>query len=646
MQSNGGHMIRLNKGRVSKESPPYNELYMNHQEFFEKLFEPRKTVAKEFTYVPIEAENELKAFIGSKQNSFCVLYGPMGIGKTTLIDHIKRHFNQVNGFYVFKYDLNRHVSSLNLGEDFFSLPEEQQIERCNHLATDFIHKNLLGDIVSLIGSESLQVTFYDFIKKNNPSFLMPDGIYAKSKREKLTLLKEFSRDHILPYTYVALKYMSEIKKIKHFTIIIDNCDLKHHLLISSFVDILCHAIKCIGSHEYVDSISCVLTCRNYTKNKLYKGRDANALGAHGDRYIQIHKPCTISDLIDYRFKEMPSSLSDISFKTTSSSGMNWNIDKRNNFLQRLSTVLKNEKLENLLVDLCNYDMSLALECMHKIIRNKDFFDPNKLLPGMFSEVEVHKTPVLTMGSFLNCLAYGNSVKEKGTFYPSEDTVIVNLFEWDGKNENTFMGFIRIILLLLNEKCIPETDGPGMPFRQIDHILHNILSIDSATTTTLLHRMFDLGLIFAHSNTCPTKTNGNDSYILTQRAITLFDLLSSGSQLLEFYSDDTYFSEKEAGSKLALRMLPFKERPFRLLRFVRFIADMENKQLQKLVDNKSSYKLYSRRFSSTIISRKCLENINASMDTYYKPRAEGLSLSEINLLLAEIQDKIEIMTTLQ
>ena len=625
-------MEKLNKGNRSINSQPFNEIYEVYTELFNDLFQSRLIVNND-TYIHIPyIEKEIIDYINSGAKSICILTGLTGIGKSSVLSYINSYLKKDDSIYILYVDLLGRRAKLNLGEDFYSLDNNKARLRAANIAELFMIDSLIGSFSKDISDVKWGEYFYDYMIDNNMghlvfSFNIHNGQDSTSKKDALNKFKETNP---LAHAYAALKYYCYIKNKKKVVIILDNTDQKDFELIEAFVDILSDFTRCIGKE--IKSVTPVVSCRPYNEKRLQKYKDRNSLSTHGSKTIPITKPCSLSEIILSRYKEIKNTKEVIEFITKK--GIKWSFSDVDTFIENLTKRYEEEGLDEYVIKINNYNLSTSLENTLNILKNKYFISIERLLPSLVKE---SKLPYgLSRSAVLKSLAYGNPSSVNKMYYPHDDSdmPIPNLLNWNTDYTPTFLSKFRIIQYLIKRKAFTNTKGIDQ--EKIVTSLYKHLAIERAQAVKCLNIMYYEKLIFTHNNREPND-NSNDYIVVSPKALIIFQDSQLDSLYTEFWFDDTPVNSLKFRS--VLHGYPFSKRPQILIEFIEFIWSIEEKQLSSILKTNIT-DAYIHDYGSEIISAKLLNGVEASIISYYKVDDDYIisKIEQLRIQIAEICNK--------
>ena len=631
------HYIKLNYGKVSQDYPPYNELYDAHAPFFEAILEIRKsTVSKSFIYVPItDTEKEIDDLIESRVPTLCILSGLVGIGKSTFAEHIVGKYSVLNEFEVLKFDLNKNDIDFEITGDI-----ESNISKA-------VREYLANNILSKVKIDSMN-DFYDFINSEITSIFASKIFGISTSEEKLAALKKINEEDPIDFSYAALKYYMYKKNKSRIILIIDNCDLKYYQVVEEFIQKLGYLERSFEGHENISlgPAFCIITCRPEIKVRLVNEKSRNILGSHGYKIVEINRPCSLAALISERFSKHKEiyggSDADNDMKIVTAKGYRITIDKRDEALRKIVEVFDKTDLGDMILKLCNMDVSETLNNTLKIIRNRHFFNLEDFIPSFIQDDFKNPKYGIKKSKVLNALAYGNAISEDRSFYPVEETILPNIFCWDPRR-NDFLLKIRIMQILLYEGATIMGGNCGIPIRQIFILIREIgLYNDSISESLMFDSVKDMyvkGLIFTHNFVSPANTE--ELIILTPRSEILFELMKEFSSLIEYYIEDTPIDSTLFTDTLRVRcgLENIGLRLDKVFAFLEFVIRNEKIQLEKAqihLRRNSFYCIYNE----ILVSRIIFEGIANSYKAFYRHEISYAELGKYDDMLEKYNKKIE------
>ncbi len=606
-------MKKLNKGNASENTSPYNEIYESFPDFFDDLMQSRHDNSHECYVRNKEIENRIFNYIKSPAKPVCLFSGLTGIGKTSVLNFIKNKLENRAETHYIHIDLLGSREGLDLGEDFHDLDEKKSMYRAEKIAENFIISVILGSINEHITNNEWNVDFFDFLMNDMPQHIADLSIHTgEDEYSKRKVLEKFRQTRKIAHAYGALKFFCSKKTKNQVVIIVDNTDQKDFEIIEAFVKILGDFNHCIA--RSVSEVTSIISCRPYNEKRLQKRRNKNTLDTHGDKTIEITRPCKISDIILARKKTRTYKKTNIHIHATK--GSKWSISDAERFIENLAARYEEEGLGDFVVKLNNYDVSLAFDNTLHILRNRFFVPAEKLMP-IWAEKDDGLQYGLSKSAVLKSLAYGNPGSREIMFYPQNDfkMPIPNLFNWNPSKPETFLSKYHVIQYLIKRKAF--IDRKGVEIEEILQAINKFLGITDDIGIKCLVALYDEKLIFTHSNRPPVLSpNGSADYIVISPKGRLLDEISEeSSYLVEFWFDDTPLDSNQFNSTFL--KYNFSERAKILIEFISFIWEKEKFQLDKIIRGPTSSSDYVNQFGDEFASKKLLNGVRHSLKNYYK-----------------------------
>lgn len=621
-------MEKLNRGSKCSECVSYNEIYESHTQLFLDLLQPRLGATYDYYVRMPEIESEIMNYIQSGTRPVCLFSGLTGIGKTSVLTHIKHSLSNNNNVHCVYIDLVGRRANLELGEDFYELDEKAAQKRAESVASSYLIRMLLGSFRDKINIEEWGENFYDFIMKDEEkAHLIYHLSMHSSKADKLSILNSFREQNPVGHAYTALKFYCYKTNKNHIVIMLDNTDQKDFELIEAFVNVLADFNVCIN--RGVDKITSIISCRPYNEKRLQKRREINSLSTHGDRPISLSKPCRISRIISERKRVGNFTTNPLYIST--SKGAKWTVRDVDDFIDNLTARYEEEGLEDLVMELNNYDLSLAFDNTVNILKNRHFISAERLLPNVINEKSDLPFGV-SASAVLKSLAYGNPKTKKMMFYPSESSKmpIPNLLNWNPDREETFLSKFRVIQFLAKRKAYIDRNGINQEI--LIEALSKCFDIDQEISIKCLKAMYFEKLIFTHSNREPSNRN-SDFIVMSPRGNLIYGLCSKSSLMAEFWFDDTPLNDEEFDG--TFMTIKFKERYSSLVRFVSFVWKREREQLLRILKQPGIREYYKNNFNGEVVSKRLLRGVRSSREYY--PLPENRVFEEIKTMFDDMDE---------
>ena len=602
-------MEKLNKGNRSTNVAPYNEIYQTYMRLFNSLFQSR-LIGDHRTYIRIpDKENEIFEYINSGAKSVCLVTGLTGIGKSSILNYCAHKLKNEKNTHCILIDLLGRRANLDLGEDFHSLDENTARQRSEKVARSYIIDNLIGSFATGT-TNKWGGYFYDYMIDHEMGHLIfPYNMHnGEEESSKITSLNKFKEKNPLAHAYAALKYYCLINKKTKVVIILDNTDQKDFELIEAFLDILSDFTRCISKE--IKTVTPIISCRPYNEKRLQKRKNINSISSHGIETITIDNPCSISKIIISRYNITKKSKDIIEFN--SRKGMKWTVSDIDSFIVNLTKRYEEERLDNYVIQLNNYDLSTSLKNTLNILRNRYFIQVERLLPSLIKNSSLRYG--LSKSAVLKALAYGNPASIDTMYYPQDNTdmSIPNLLNWNIDIPETFLSKFRVIQYLIKRKAYIDRKGERQ--ERIVKSLEKHLGMKLKQSVKCLKIMYYEGLIFTHSNRPPEETN-KDYIVISPKARLIFEDCENHSLYTEFWFDDTPVRVMQFSS--ILHNFSFRRRPIELVKFILFLWSIEKEQLTNIIKVKEVRESYVQQYNNNIITSMLLNGLEISIHSYYK-----------------------------
>lgn len=569
-------MEKLNQGNKSTSQAPYNEIYESFSQLFLDLLQPRPDSYDSYVRMH-ETETELLNYINSGMKPVCLFSGLTGIGKTSVLNYVRRNLLSDHKVHCIYINLVGRRAKLDLGEDYCSLDVQAARNRAEKVAETYLIEMLIGSFSKDIALNEWRTPFYNYVMENMSHLIMHLGMHAgDSEQEHARVLNEFRIENPIAHAYASLKFYCNRTQKNHVVILLDNTDQKDFDLIEAFVNILADFNVCIGRE--VKKVTSIISCRPYNEKRLQKNRYTNSLSSHGDKTIELTKPCGISKIIRNR-KEKGGFINNPLYVTTKK-GAKWTIDEVDKFLDNLTNRYDEEGLEDLVTEINNYDLSLSFDNTVNILSNRYFLSAERLLPNIIHKKNKKLPFGVSRSAVLKSLAYGNPKNKSAMFYPSDDSKmpIPNLLNWNVDYPETFLSKFRVIQFLVKRKAWVNRNG--FPIADMEDSLKSFFKINQVLSIKVLRIMYHENLIFTHSNRQP-EPNKSDFIVLSPKGKLLFNMCQYSSLLMEFWFDDTPVDpDMFTGLFLSYK---FTDRLSALIKFLSFIWEREKSQLSDIID---------------------------------------------------------------
>lgn len=620
--------IKLNHEKMPSINAEFNAIYQKFPQWFKFILTER--FDKDDTYVEMSQQKDLEDLIESNLGRLCLICGSRGIGKSMLVNHIFNKYSQINGFLVLMFDFNRVYDIFEFSNDFFQPPkgldpDERKIWAYTQVEQFFrnsIYKEIQDRFKEKNKQDMMINDLYDFIKENSKIYAadMPDEPSDEIKRDFIEK-KRAEKGGGMPLIYWAIKfYMHKFEK-DTLLFIVDNSDLKDAAIIESVIDRLNHLIACFTpdiNQQYFGKSFCIVTCRTAVKNKLFQDRANSSLGAYNFEIIQIDRPVEMSKMLEKRLNAYKNEHPDEKFTTDFTiDSIKLRIKDRNETLIRIIEGFK--YYGDTIMSFCNYDVSEALKQTIEIIKNKSFINEADYLPHIFAK-DKHPSNI-ALSQVLNCMAYGNPEFNGKFFYPTNDTIIPNILNWNKDESSTFLMKMRIALCLKKNNMTIYSNDRGLSVSVVVEILLKYHNCSFEVILDQIIEMYRQGLVSSYSGLDP---DIYDYISLTPKAEEMFTLFGKNSILLEYYVDDTWINVDILGDQIDLfldgdftrgsdKAITFQK----LMAFFEYIFESEQEFLNSIVLNNLFYE-FKKDFDEVLICKMLFKGIKRSYEQFYKP----------------------------
>ncbi len=617
--------------------------------FLKTLFTSRHIASELFSYVYMPAENDLIGHIEGIIAETCVVSGAKGVGKSTLLSHVKHIYLNKERYVVIKIDFNPTRKIIAEG-----IP--------GRLAThilDSVDSYMKKTKYGIIDTDEKIAELYDYIKKNHGKFLKEldvEPLYPTNIQERKEALASLSKKDQFRYAIASLGFLATKTNINKVLLIVDNVDHYSADFIKKLYDIISRMTVCIDRDTNSNlSIVPILACRDYIHKEVFlndRGRGA-ATQFYGFQDVIIDGPCLLPDLLEERIKRIEERAQDLYYKDNgpiiSNNGFKWDIEDRDRFLRNLITLIRANQHHEGLRKLCNNDMSEMLNQFYiRIIRNDIFINPDEII-GPESSVEGLKQKV-PWHMFLNCLAYGNPVNGKRC-YPCEGSLVPNLLRWNSNKKYSIFSRFRVLQFInmcesIEEKsCINIITKLMIPYLGFgDGMTSDYSEGDGDQALTYLKKMCSEGLIFSYEG--ESISNQNDFVVDTIKSKSLMNILTNQSLLLEYYFDDTCRDSRSNKERNTLHSYPREIRPTKIINFLEFIANKEYSQLRNIDQNINELNQFLSLVGRESIAGMFLKGVQNSFDKLYDREQSGkygIYLAPVENVVSEIESLLRLET---
>lgn len=643
-------------------SPPYNQIFQHFGVELNKLCEERESVNKS-TYVEMPAaEKEICDFTRSNSSNIGVIVGPKGIGKTSVLGHLKEQIWPKESCAVIPLDLK----SVSFSEE---LSKNDETTDAKLLATLATRQHLQKEIDSWV---------QETINEHQDLF-QPCMIVAEIKKYGRSLISpEFWIGTVDPekiYEDVARKHGDKLRQLmffialrlagyKHVKIIVDNLDDKDWRIVMGFAEALAHL------SAYIDDISQreknaddsvhelrltpIIACRPVTYWRFNEERARYCSDWYGIQAIRIDSPSNLATVLRRRYDHYIAGTKlnvqvDIGTKP-------YELEDRDRIFRRLCTRLDEARQADLILQLSNQDMADAMSATLDVFRNRHFVD-DKCLVRILTASEPKRSEqfakgVLSRSIVFRCLAYGNQSSDV-PYYPIEKTQVPNIIcdqhSTLGSSEKSLLK-PSIISLLLTRRQRKYSYGRLTAVKDIEKFGEQFLNVDKESVLNVLDEMYNDKLI-SHPQAQSLPSESLDCEVeCTPRVMCLWEGIQQGSLLIQAYRESTelpdpiYYLDKKHSWHQNPAYYSSSPHPGVLIDMCMMayaIWQVESPLLTKLQDQ-NNLREYFLKVGNEFLSERIVQGVVAGLNSFWKhePSIDQASILNAEEILSQLKDDFD------
>ena len=437
--------MRINNEGPQEKGAVYNDLF-NHFPHELMVACIARAPATKDTYVEVpEAQKSILAFTRSGSPDVGLFCGSKGIGKTSVLSYLVREIWPAEGCSCLSVNLLDWPNSSDLGDDYYSVDISIRRHRCDAVAAKVLKRAVIAHI------DGLFPTVDDFpvgpcaalLKIVCPSLVPVTARFsAVDDSAILTSAASTSSEEFHAFLlYFALWHQKRV----HAKLVVDNLDDQDSLFVLVLADKLAKLRvffdKCSGLERKAIStapqraLTTLISCRATTFTHIRAvQKSLNGMDWFSFYQIHINAASRLGPILKRRYdaeiagKELfDGDATKIAF-LFGSSEHSTTIANRDAFFRRLIAAFSSTTQPELLLMLCNNDLSDTLEATLDVLRNRHFMRNDVLFKvthvGDKERTEV-ATDAFTTTTALRCLAYGNQ-NGAHPMYPIKDTQVPNI----------------------------------------------------------------------------------------------------------------------------------------------------------------------------------------------------------------------------
>jgi hypothetical protein len=506
-------------------------------------------------------------FTRSGNTGVGVLYGHRGIGKSSVLRHLEQTEWPSEGCEVILADLSESSATLNIGEDYYTLPHIERWHRAMGVASLCLNTHI-DNLLHTFRNRDIPFPIDDFIdlmRVIQPALLPLNDIY--SERPAAELLDKAQAKDETAFRFFFLYFLVRHRNQYHIKFVLDNLDDKDSVLIKALCEQLAHLrsffhacsakeMSAFGTRER--RMTPIVSCRPITYTHLKTPVDQeNGDDWYGLSPIPFTFPCSLAAILIKRYDfyvagERPDSR--IVVDSELLGGNRVTIDSRDRLFRRLCNDFGTTGQAQILLSLCNYDLARAAAATLEVFRNRHFLSTDAIISMTTTSQRIDRIEsakrLFTSTTIIRILAYGNQATE-APMYPIMNTLVPNILDsLDAPFARTAASFVkpRIITYFLEVKrrnAVPqredrrnsEGNDSAVTRGMLLEDLKKCFGLREPVISQVIDEMFGQELLaHNHGVKVPSYYGARCELIITPRAECLWTQLSMHSVLLQAYRE--------------------------------------------------------------------------------------------------------------
>lgn len=554
--------MQINSGGCQQPGIVFNSLFHDFPNELTKVCAGLEH-ANEFTYVNnVQVEASISAFTHSKIGDVGVLVGSKGIGKTSVIKYLADHKWPLEKCGRLHVDLAANgPTPTEFGRDYYNLPPEERLHKCKLIATTIINIAI--------------AKFFD--EHFPPNEAPPTAAFAASMRRDARFLIQ-TKDRFVPlsdidlindvsdtrpdefHSYLLYFTAQQARQI-HTKFVIDELDDQDALFILAIAERLARlrATFEVFSRNETEAdasaperfLSTLIACRRTTFSYVTALHEQlPGMDWFNFHRIDIRSAASLGTILSQRYqahvsnRELHTGDCDklkLKFGIQSRDVI---IKGRDAFFIRLFESLSEAKQADLILKLCNNDLSDALSATLEVLRNRyDFLIRTDGLftitavPGGERAEEVGK--VLTPTTVLRCLAYGSQDQEY-PIYPICHTRVPNPLRSSvlpHNNRKTSLVKSRILAWFVFRQTQSPTSEFTPTLESIESTMHRFFGLTKDLIRQIVDELHTERLLeHSHGLQRPSEYGGGCILSITPRGSCIWRELQENSVIVQCHRE--------------------------------------------------------------------------------------------------------------
>ena len=474
-------MKRNTRFRHRIGAEPFNDIYNCFKSIFSTIFSDRFHEGRRSKlYVPVpHVEQQLNEYISGDRDTVAILYGVMGSGKSTILEH----YATGHPTRIYLDFSGRTYGMPDYSLEFVNGSPEDRRRYARAAVSIRLNELLIGWCKKY--KERHNASFFDFLDEYHPTELKLRTLIAHTDQEKLEILKAFcnydNRPDFDPTAYVRcfIEFIAKIENYDHFLVIADNVDEQSletveaifHAL-SDMIICLCRPRPVYGSEDRCricnTRFRAILACRTHTFNNLCND-DEGVMHTRSYEAIELHGKAILSKILERRLAIFESESVSQQELYVLPNGAHVYRNDAINFVRQLCDHLARHAEEKVIYDLLNHNYSFILRNMKYFLQNRYFLSYDLLI----LQKSVSADRPFKLSRMLRAMGYGNPSSEDKLCYPAESCLLKNILQWNCHNECSFYAIIKLVKWLTTE----NNTSDGFPIGFVREVLADTYGID-------------------------------------------------------------------------------------------------------------------------------------------------------------------------
>lgn len=643
---------KLNMGKRYKDSTmEKSNIFLKYRDEVSHLLTPTTDSYRKYSYDALYVEtglsNDIRSFVSDKNDVLVYLTGLTGSGKTSLLKHVFKHYeNPVvleGDTLVISFSCNSMMGNI---DDLKKRLSTLFLSVCEILCDKYAISRYNVDINN----------FYDYIKKQKGQFAVNQKGWKPCPAEEI--LNQVYADGPLEFALFALKYsLAQTESlVTHLVFIMDDVEavgVNNEIFPMYLANKVMSCLKHRSMNEK-DKWGCTVfvACRHYVF-RIFKTRlrtkdeediflkdadiDKSTMESFSAEDIDMRQGPSIKEIILKRKNEIIKGMENTA-----------EIDDFNEICEFILSIV--DQAGELLLVLNLYDYRRTFSCLKKVVFNKRWLQRFESSNGAFKIGSAKENYITKMPNIIRAIAMGEN-----DFYFGEYSIIPNLLQ----NKQDSNDDLWILLLLSRfikngqEFNWSNSEDLGEVKKQLSMIFGDdgdySAAYKEALNFLLVNRLLLRGKREQQQDSADLVSIDIDNVrfvYLSVAAKTLWDNLYYGSSLFELFVDDIWIEnpvrlEVEKNKKFVQFSVPnFRE----CINYLRFLIDVEM-QIRRYALNRGRQSKYVAMFGKQPVTNQLYYGLHNSFLAYYTGKIdidelEIIKTNRIREQLKEVQRKID------